>query len=69
VLAKWKEHFEEHLKEDFQSEQITRPVDLRDDRVDIDLPSREEMERALKYLENNKTSGADSIAGRAVEKR
>jgi hypothetical protein len=45
VLARWKEHFEEHLNE---SEQPTRPVDLRDDGVDIDLPSREEIEGVLK---------------------
>jgi hypothetical protein len=49
VLARWKEHFEEHLNEGSESEQPTRPVDLRDDGVDIDLPSREEIEGALKY--------------------
>jgi hypothetical protein len=53
VLAGWKEHFEEHLNEGSKSEQPTRPVDLRDDGVDIDLPSREEIEGALKYLKNN----------------
>jgi hypothetical protein len=40
-------------------------VDLRDDGVielDIDLPSREKIESALKYLKNNKVAGADSIA-------
>jgi hypothetical protein len=46
-------------------EQPTRPVDLRGDGVDIDLPSREKIEGALKYLKNNKAAGADSIA--AVE--
>jgi DNA primase large subunit len=51
VLARWKEHFEEHLNEGSESEEPTRPVDLRDDGVDIDLPSREEI--ALKYLKNN----------------
>jgi hypothetical protein len=61
-LARWKEHFEEHLNEGFESEQPTRPVDLRDDGVDIDLPSREEIEGALKYLKNNKAASADSIA-------
>jgi hypothetical protein len=50
VLARWKEHFEEHLNEGAQFEQPTRPVDLRGDGVDIDLPSREELEVALKYL-------------------
>jgi hypothetical protein len=59
VLARWKKHFEEHLNEVSESEQPTRPVDLRDDGVDIDLPSREEREGALKYLKNNKTAGAD----------
>jgi hypothetical protein len=69
VLKGWKEHFEEHLNEGSESEQPTRPVDLRDDGVDIDLPSREEIEGALKYLKNNKVAGADSIVGRAVENR
>jgi hypothetical protein len=41
VLARWKEHFEEHLKKGSKSEQPTRPVDLRDDGVDINLPSHE----------------------------
>jgi hypothetical protein len=45
--------FEEHLNEGSESEQPTRLVDLRDDGVDIDLPSREEIEVALKYLKNN----------------
>jgi hypothetical protein len=43
VLARWKEHFEEHLNEGSESEQPTRPVDLRNDEVDINLPSREEI--------------------------
>jgi hypothetical protein len=62
VLARWEEHFEEHLNEGSESEQPTRPVDLRDDGVDIDLPSRDEIEGALKYLKNNKAAGVDSIA-------
>jgi hypothetical protein len=36
VLARWKEHFEEHLNEGSESEQPTRTIDLRDDGVDID---------------------------------
>jgi uncharacterized protein with WD repeat len=31
VLARWKEYFEEHLNEGSETEQPTRPVDLRDD--------------------------------------
>jgi hypothetical protein len=50
MLAGWKEHFEEHLIEGSESEQPAHPVDLRDDGVDIDLPSREKIEGALKYL-------------------
>jgi hypothetical protein len=61
VLARWKKHFEEHLNEGSESEQPTRPVDLIDDGVDIDL-TLIEIEGALKYLENNKAAGADSIA-------
>jgi hypothetical protein len=70
VLARWKEHFEEHLNEGSESEQPTRPVDLRDDGVDIDLPdlpSREEIEGGLKYLKNNKAAGADSIAAELLK--
>jgi hypothetical protein len=47
VLVKWKEHFEENLNKGSESEQPTRPVVLRDDGVDIDLPSREEIVGAL----------------------
>jgi hypothetical protein len=67
VLARWKEHFEEHLNEGSESEKPTRPVDLRDDEVDIGSPSREEIERALKYLKNNKAAGADSIAAELLK--
>jgi hypothetical protein len=64
VLARWKEYFEEHLNEGSESEQPIRLVDLRDDGVDIDLPSREEIEGALKYLKKTRFN-----RGRAVEKR
>jgi hypothetical protein len=55
------------LNEGSESEQPTRPVDLRDDGVDIDLLSREEIEGALKYLRNNKAAGADSIAAKLLK--
>jgi hypothetical protein len=67
VLARWKEHFEEDLNEGSDSEQPTRPVDLKDDGVDIDLPSREEIEGALIYLKNNKAAGVDSIAAELLK--
>jgi hypothetical protein len=67
VLARWKEHFEEHLNEGSESEQPTRPVDLRDDGVDIDLPSRDEIEGVLKYLKNNKAAGADSLTAELLK--
>jgi hypothetical protein len=56
VLARWKEHFEEHLNEGTESEQPTRPVDLRDDE-----PSREETEGTLKYLKKTKQIQVDLI--------
>jgi hypothetical protein len=67
MLARWKEHFEEHLNEGSESEHSTRPVDLRDDGVDIDLPSREEIEGTLKYLKNNKAAGVDFIAAELLK--
>jgi hypothetical protein len=66
VLARWKEHFAEHLNESSESEQPTRPVDLRDDGVSY-LPSRKEIEGPLKYLKNNKAIGADSIAAELLK--
>jgi hypothetical protein len=47
VLAGWKKHFKVHLNKGSESVQPTRSVDLRDDGVDIDLPSREEIEGAV----------------------
>jgi hypothetical protein len=67
VLARWKEHFEEHLNKGFTSEKPTRPVDLRDDGVDIDLSRSEEIAGALKYLKNNKGAGADFIAAELLK--
>jgi hypothetical protein len=60
-------HFEEHLNENSESEQPISSVDLRDNGVEIDLPNREEIERAVKYLKNNKTAGADSIAAELLK--
>jgi hypothetical protein len=55
------------LNEGTDSEQPTLPVDLRDDGVDIDLPSREDIEGAMKYLKNNKAAGADSIVAELLK--
>jgi hypothetical protein len=35
VLARWKEHYEEHLNEGSKSEQPKPPVDLKDDGAEI----------------------------------
>jgi hypothetical protein len=68
VLARWKDHFEEHLNEGSESEQPTRPVNLRDDGLDIDWLSCGELEEALKYLKKQ-GSWPGFYRGRAVEKR
>jgi hypothetical protein len=62
VLARWKEHFEEHLNEGSESEQPTRPVDLRGDGVDIALLSHE-------IPEKQQGSRPEFYCGRPVEKR
>jgi hypothetical protein len=64
VLSRWKEHFEQHLNKREERDQPPDQVDLR---VDIDLPSREEIESALKYLKNYKAAGADSIAAELLK--
>jgi hypothetical protein len=55
------------LNEGSETEQPTRSVDLRDDGVDIDLPSHEKIKGALKYLKNNKAGVADSIAAELLK--
>jgi hypothetical protein len=55
------------LNKGSELEQPTRPIDSRDDGFDINLPSREEIEGALKYLKNNKAAGADSIAAELLK--
>jgi hypothetical protein len=40
---------------------------LRDDGVDTDLPRREVIDGALKYLNNNKEADADSIAAELLK--
>ena len=62
VLSRWKEHVEQHLNDGAGDDKPPNQVDLSDDGVEIDLPSREEIEGALKYLKNNKAAGSDSIS-------
>jgi hypothetical protein len=69
VLVRWKEQFEENLNEGPELEQPTCPVHLRDDGVDIDLPSREEIEGGAVIPENQQGSRRGFYRGRAVEKR
>jgi hypothetical protein len=52
MMSRWKEHFEQQLNEGEERNQPPDQVDLRDDGVDINLPSHEEIESALKYLKN-----------------
>jgi hypothetical protein len=56
-MARWKEHFEEHLNEGSESGKPTRPANL----------SREEIEGALKYLKINKAAGANSLAAELLK--
>jgi hypothetical protein len=67
VLARWKEHFEEHLNAGSKSEQPTRPANLSDDEVDIDLLSCEIIEGPLNYLKNKKAAGTDSIVAELLK--
>jgi hypothetical protein len=55
ILSRWKEHFEQHLNYGAGHDRPPDQVDLGDDGVEIDLPSREKIEGALKYLKNNMT--------------
>jgi hypothetical protein len=44
VESGWKEHFEQHLNDGAGHDRPPDQVDLGDDGVEIDLPSREEIE-------------------------
>ena len=67
VLSRWKEHFEQHLNDGAGDARPPEQVDLGDDGAEIDLPSREEIEEALKYLKNNKAAGSDSISSELLK--
>jgi hypothetical protein len=55
------------LNEGEERDQPTDQVVLRDDGVEIDLTSREEIESALKFLKNNKVARADSVAAELLK--
>jgi hypothetical protein len=55
------------LNEREERDQPLEQVDLRDDGVDIDLPSREKIKSALKYLKKNKATGAYSNAAELLK--
>jgi hypothetical protein len=58
VLLRWKDHLNGREERD----QLPEKVDLRDDGVAIDSPSREEIESKLKYLKNNKAGLLKTVA-------
>jgi hypothetical protein len=60
--VRWMEHFKEHLNEGSRIGATIGYVG-----VDIDLPSREEIEEALKHPRNNKAPSADSIAAELLK--
>jgi hypothetical protein len=55
------------LNEGAEQGQPPDRVDLRDDEVEIDLPSREEINGALKHLKNNKAAGSDAIVAELLK--
>jgi hypothetical protein len=55
------------LNEGEKRDQPSDHLDLKDDGLEIDLPSCKEIENALKYLKNNKAAGADSIAAKLLK--
>jgi hypothetical protein len=65
VLSRWKEHFEQHLNDGAGHDRPPDQVDLGDDGVEIDLPSREIPE----IPEEQQGSRVGLNFGRAAEKR
>jgi hypothetical protein len=57
VLSIWKEYFEQHLNECSEEDPHAREND-----VIIDLPNRDKIVEAIKYMKDNKAAGLDSIA-------
>jgi predicted metal-dependent HD superfamily phosphohydrolase len=62
VLSRWREYFEQNLNESSEEEPHTNQEPARENDVIIDLPNREEIFEAIRYLKDNKAAGLDSIA-------
>jgi hypothetical protein len=62
VLSICKEYFEVHLNESSKEDPHANQEPPRVNDVIIDLPSRDEVVDAIKYLKDNKAAGLDSIA-------
>jgi hypothetical protein len=58
VLSRWKEYFEQNLNESSEEEPHTNQEPPRENDVIIDLPRRDEIVEAIKYLKDNKTAGS-----------
>jgi hypothetical protein len=66
VLSIWKEFFEQYLNENFEKKPHANQELSRKNYVTIDLPSRDEIVEAIKYLKDNKVASADSEAAKLL---
>jgi sorting nexin-29 len=62
VLRLWRDHFESLLAGDNQEPDEEDPLTpIREDGVEVPIPSHTEVEVAIKRLKNNKAAGADGL--------
>jgi hypothetical protein len=57
------------LNEGEERDQPPNQVDLGDDGIEIDSPSRKKIKNALKYLKNYKATSADATAAEQMKNR
>ncbi|XP_060080646.1 uncharacterized protein LOC132560005 [Ylistrum balloti] len=71
VLSRWTEHFQEILNREEPQDPITEndEVELDDiyEEISVDMPSTEEVQRAIKKLRNGKSPGIDSITAELIK--
>jgi hypothetical protein len=58
---------EEHSNESSEEETHANQEPPRENEVNIDLPSRDELVEPIKYMKDNKAAGSDSITGELLK--
>ncbi|XP_038121252.1 uncharacterized protein LOC119770429 [Culex quinquefasciatus] len=61
VAARWKEHFQQLLNGETREGIVEDRMNVEDDGIAVDLPTLEDVEKAVKELKNAKSAGKDGL--------